>query len=366
MTRHMTWSSALGLGLLAAWTIGCAAGPDGDGDGDGIVDEDGDGIEDGEEVAAPFMVTDSTDADGDGVPEQLEDYLMKTFGPELRLPPDNIDWTRPSSVDWYLSKVKLRFDHAGCPDDSGNLLDVGKITFANLGAQRHFTKATGLGLCAHNDGAADERFSNKKHLEFFLQAENDDLVHPGVPPARSSEWRTYIQVRPSGYVRADGKAAAYDLQVWYFFPYNDFVATANHEADWEHVTVSISASYEVVSVFFATHDAGVRVDDRAAVEWVGGTHVVGYIADGSHATYPKVGTHATAVPGVSDHTYAGGPVWKSWSNYANLGQVGKILGGQTWAAYGGRWGEVGETSFTSGPPGPMFNGKWNTRNEYPQ
>jgi len=345
------------FGALALGAVGCATDPDapgGDGDGDG-----------GDMTPPPFVVTDPTDADADGLPEQLEDYLMTTFGPELRLPPDDIDWTRPANVDWYLPKVRMRFDHAGCPDDSSNLLNVGAITFDNLTAQRHYTKSSAVTLCQHNSGAADLRVSSQKHQEFFLQAEDDALVHPGIPPARSSEWRTYIQVRPSSYVRPDGAAAAYDLQVWYFFAYNDFVASANHEGDWEHMTISISKDYEFVSVFFATHENGDRFDDVAALEQ-SGTHVVGYIADGSHATYDKVGAHATTVPGVTDHTYAGGPVWASWKNYANLGQVGKILNGQTWAAYGGRWGEVGETSFTSGPAGPMFNGKWDTRNEYPQ
>jgi len=344
------------LGVLVAAAMGCATDPEAAGGGSSGGDDD--------PAAPPFAITDGTDADGDGLPEQLEDYLMVTFGPELRLPPDAIDWTRPANVDWYLPKVRMRFDHPLCPDDSTNLLDVGAITFANIHAQTHYTKSSGLGLCRHNTGPADQRFSNKKHLEFFMQAEDDALVHPGIPPSRSSEWRTYIQVRPSSYVRGDGKAAAYDLQVWYFFAYNDFIASANHEADWEHMTLSISKDLQLVSVFFATHDAGDRFDDPSVLERVEGTHIVGYIADGSHATYATVGAHAAPVPFTSDHTYAGGPVWRSWQNYANLGEVGKILGGQTWAAYGGRWGEVGETSFTSGPPGPMFNGNWDTRNEY--
>jgi hypothetical protein len=341
------------LGALAAATaVGCATDPGAPPGG-------------GEDPPSgpPFVVTDPTDADGDGLPEQLEDYLMTEFGPELRLPPDDVDWTRPANVDWYLPKVRMRFDHPLCPDDGGNLLDVGAITFDNIHAQRHFTKSSGLGLCRHNDGAADQRSSNQGHLEFFLQAEDDALVHPGIPPARSAEWRTYIHVRPSAYVRGDGQAAAYDLQVWYFFAYNDFVATANHEADWEHLTVSISEDFKIVSVYLATHDTGERYDDLSALEWAAGTHVVGYIADGSHATYPSAGEHAGPVPGVNDHAYTGGPVWSTWKNYANLGEIGKILGGQTWAAYGGRWGEVGETSFTSGPPGPMFHGSWDTGTE---
>lgn len=314
-----------------------------------------------DDVTPPFEVTDPTDADEDGIPEQREDHLMAVFGPVLHLAPDNEDWTRPANVDWYLPQVHMRFDHAGCPDDG--VLDLGKVTFANISTQQHATKAGGTGLCQHT---SDMRDSSKKALEFFLQPTDDDAVHPGIPPARASEWRVYTQVRKSSYVRAsDGKVAAWDLQVWTFFPYNDFIASANHEADWEHVTISIAEDETFVSAFYATHNTGLRVDDPAAIEW-SGTHLVGYVADGSHATYPTVGAQSTGVPGADDHTYDNGPVWNTWENFANLGAIGHVLNGQTWAQYGGRWGEVGNLDETSGPPGPMFNGKWNTTTEYPK
>src|SRR5690606_41598556 len=33
---------------------------------------------------------------------------------------------------------------------------------------------------------------------------------------------------------------AVDIQYWFFYPYNDWVASVNHEADWEHITVVAS------------------------------------------------------------------------------------------------------------------------------
>ena len=92
--------------------------------------------------------------------------------------------------------------------------------------------------------------------------------------------------------------------------------------------------------------------------------MIGYIADGSHATYPTTGAQSTGVPGADDHTYDSGPTWRSWDNYVNLGQLGHVLNDQSWAEYGGRWGEVGMLAETSGPPGPMFNAKWDTTTEY--
>ncbi|HEU0030096.1 MAG TPA: Vps62-related protein [Kofleriaceae bacterium] len=311
--------------------------------------------------APAFEPTDPTDSDEDGLPDQLEDHVMALFGPELRLPPDDIDWTRPANVDWYLPQVHMRFDQAGCPDDA--ILDDGAVTFDSIHAQDHFKKQSGLGLCQTSTNPADERFSNQKATEFFLQPSDDAAVHPGIPPERSAEWRAYIQVRPSTYVRAsDGQAAAYDLQVWYFFPYNDAVSVANHEADWEHLTIAVSADFDFVSAFFATHGDGHRVDDAGALTFVDDTHLAAYIADGTHATYESPGDHPGPV--VDDHCYDGGPIWQTWSSYANLGQIGHVIGNQTWARYGGRWGEVGASDVTSGPVGPMFNGKWNTETEY--
>lgn len=305
-------------------------------------------------------ITDPTDDDGDGIPEQLEAQLMERFGPELRLAPDDIDTARPANVDWYLERVTMRFDQPGCPDDE--ILAGGAVTLANLTVQRNFLKRSGLGLCQRSDDPADERFSNRRALEFFLQATDDGATHPGIPADRADEWRAYYQVRPSSYVTASGTAAAYDLQVWYFFPYNDNIASANHEGDWEHMTLSITEDLALASVFYATHDDGHRLDDLAAIELVDGTHPVGYVADGSHATYEAPGDHPG--PAVPDHAYADGPRWPTWRNAINVGDIGHILGGQAWAGYGGRWGEVGELSFTSGPPGPMFQASWDTTTEY--
>ncbi len=306
----------------------------------------------------PFVVTDFTDDDDDGIPEQLEDFLMMKFGPELRLAPDDIDWTRPANVDWFLPRVRMRFDHADCPDDG--ILDLGTITPQNISTPVHYTRSMRK-LCAHDHRPSDQRFANQNHLEYFLQAVDDAAVHPGIPASRAAEWRSYVQVRPSRYVRADGKAAAYDLQVWYFFAYNDNVGWANHEADWEHMTISIASDLTFVSAFFATHGDGHRFDDPASLSWVLGTHVVAYLADGSHATYESAGDHLA--PLADDHCYDDGPIWHTWDNFKNLGEAGKILNDQTWARYGGRWGEVGTTRETSGPPGPMFHRMWDTGNE---
>jgi hypothetical protein len=278
------------------------------------------------------------DADADGLDDTIEDQLAAKFAPEVRLAPLSIDWTRPANVDWYLSRVHMRFDHAGCPDCQ--VLALGTPTQSNLSAQAHSTKNW---LCSHT---STSYLSNQSHKEFFLQPP-DDAVHNGAP---STEWRVYVHVKPSVVV-----SGGYDIQYWFFYPYNDFIASANHEADWEHITVTTDGAGNFQSAWYAQHSDGVRFT-ASQLLW-NGTHPVVYSADGSHASYPAVGDWALIL-GAYDHTYGGGPVWQTWTNWVNVGEKGAPRNGQLFIKYGGRWGEVGELEDTSGPQGPSFQGSW--------
>jgi len=344
--------------LIAMVVSACATNQPAD---DGTPGPDGeDGALLGEHQAPRFTGTDPTDADGDGIADDLEDYLLTQFAPELRLAPDNIDWTRPANVDWYLAKVHMRFDHPNCADHE--VLAIGKVTADSIWQQTHATSSGIEPFCSHTStqlasGTGTPTFTS--HKDFFLQPEDDALVHPGIPPSRSSEWRVYGHVGKSSYVRAsDRAAAAYDIQLWFFYAYNDSVGGVNHEADWEHATISVTSDLDVVSVYYSVYYEGGWFDDPAKLSWAGRTHPVGYSADGSHAVYEVAGEHPSAVPGFPDHAYDGGPIWETWKNVANLGERGKILHDQGWARYDGRWGEVGTVEDTSGPVGPMYSGRW--------
>ena len=65
--------------------------------------------------------------------------------------------------------------------------------------------------------------------------------------------------------------------------------------------------------------------------------------------------------GYSDYCYDNGPRWKTWENFINVGERRKTLNGQTFILYGGRWGEVGYTKWTSGPQGPAFKDAWDIK-----
>lgn len=308
-----------------------------------------------EPTAAPLAVTDHSDRDGDGIPDQLEDYLIAQFAPEVRLPPQRKDWTRPANVDWYLPQVWMRFAHRMCSTD--DVLAPGTVTNQSIWKQEHRTESW---RCSHTKQVARSDAGPRfvRNRGFFLKPASRS-TYAGIPESRSDEWRVYAHVQPSSYVRAsDHRAAAYDIQVWFFYAYNLGSLGFNHEADWEHVTISVSADLEFVSAYYSEHRGGQRIDRASQLGWVRGTHPVVYSATGTHASYPRPGAYRT--PALVDWCFDGGPAWRTWSNFVNLGERDHILGGQSWARYDGRWGKPGWFEVTSGPVGPMYSGRWSS------
>lgn len=277
-----------------------------------------------------------TDGDGDGIPDLWEDKLALKFAPQLHLAPSSEDWTRPANVDWYLARVHMRFEHDDCSDCQ--VLGVGAVTQDSMWNQRHRGKNW---RCAHKGAWHDSAL----RTNYFLQPPND-ATHDGAPQA---EWKAYDHVR-----RTSG---GFDIQYWFFFPYNDSVGSFNHEADWEHITVRVDNAGNFLSAWYAQHEMGTRyVADQLTFN---GTHPRVWIADGSHASYPRRGTFDIPnVPHFDDHTYDGGPVWQTWSTLVHVGEKDAPRNGQHFIRYGGRWGEHGSTPWTTGPRGPSFQDAW--------
>jgi len=268
--------------------------------------------------------------------------LARKYAPEVHLAPAGDDWTRPANVDWYLARVQMRFDHPGCPDCE--ILAVGSVTQSNMFSQSHTTKGT---FCKHTDKRLYSKDSEKK---FFLQPPNDD-VHKG--SSNPADWIVYTHVKSK-------IGGGYYIQYWFFYPYNDSVASVNHEADWEHITVTLNERGEPVSVYYAQHDVGTSVG-WASIQPTG-THPIVYSADGSHASYPRAGSYDIPSTPFKDRAISGGPVWQTWNNLVNMGEKRFPLNGQTFVLYGGRWGEKGEMDVTSGPQGPPFQGSFYDEN----
>jgi hypothetical protein len=284
------------------------------------------------------------DVDGDGIPDHWEDKLAGRFAPEVRLAPASEDWARPASVDWYLQRVHMRFENKGACNGDVTVLGVGAVTQENIANRTAREKNMTWKGCR----SSGKLHSSASSTRFFLQPP-DDAVHNGAP---ASQWRAYVHVRNSPTL-----AGGYDVQYWFFYAYNDAFGSFNHEGDWERVTVTATASGEFHRANYSQHETSTTYT-AAQLTFVHDTHPVVYSADGSHANYPKAGSFGIEDAPVDDHAYEGGPKWETWKSFVNVGEKNAPRQGQTFIQYGGRWGEIGETSWTSGPTGPAFKSAW--------
>jgi hypothetical protein len=294
-----------------------------------------------------------TDADPDGrmdpnapspeddptLPPATQLELAKTFAPHLNLHPS--DAYRPANVDWYLSRVTMRFHHNDCPDHE--LLGLGKVTQQTLIAQSHEDNKS---FCQHD---SSKKVTSTASDHFFLQIANDDVTRKGAPRA---DWKTYVVWRPK-------TGGLVDVEYWFFYPWNDGFTIFNHESDWEHVRVTIDpkangAQGRALEVKLSAHKGGtIAKADEARVTWEATTHVVSYVAKGTHANYLKPGTYdIEGTQGVAkdEAKAAAAPadVWQTESSLVLVGTRAAPKNGQVFVKYWGRWGELGDLPETNG------------------
>ena len=65
-------------------------------------------------LAAPVLAGPLPQAPGS--PVGTGAAVAQTAGAPVVYLPWTLDWTKPANVDWYLSRVHMRFHHDGCPD----------------------------------------------------------------------------------------------------------------------------------------------------------------------------------------------------------------------------------------------------------
>jgi len=327
-------------------------------------------------AAGPHLSVWGSDNDHDNLDDGTEWELANRFAPLLYMPKlitraeaDFIggDWTWPATVDWYLPQVRMRIHHNNCSDHQ--LLDFGQVTPTNLLQQVHRRYVLGWLGCSHVDPYqySDRDFNPDDH--YFLQAGDDDAVHPGVRDP--SRWKAYTHAYPNN-------LGGVTIQYWLFYAYNDGFSLQNHEGDWEHVDVKLDASYNPVTVYLSFHTS-LNPYAPADMTWYG-THPQVWVADGSHANFRSEdvcnGTLREAgalVGGVAINescwtnadqrwfTWAGGRGYDAGLQGAGLvdvGEKGSPTYGQEWIRYSGRWGEEGQSDETSGPQGPAYKADW--------
>jgi len=299
-----------------------------------------------------------SDADGDGIDDGHEADLIDMYAPLLYMP--NLieraqagsvsgDWTWPANVQWYFPQVRMRMHHNNCPDHA--VLDFGYVNTASLIAQSHSRMTLGWTGCSHTSPVQYSNGSWHDDDHFFLQAGTDDQVHPGIHTGADG-WKVYAHAYRNN-------IGGTSIQYWFFYAYNDYISSANHEGDWEHVNVRLDASEQVSAVHYSQHD-NLLTYTPGQLTW-SGTHPQVWVADGSHANYPSQSACGSGCWTNYDQrwfTWAGGKgsaAGLQGGGIINVGERFAPMAGQEWIRYSGRWGEVGNVDGTSGPRGPVYN-----------
>jgi hypothetical protein len=273
------------------------------------------------------------------VPDTPQMALARSFAPRFHLHPS--DPYRPATGDWSLKRAKLRYAHSD-PCGDHDVLATGQITQEKLVAAKHVENAPNsiTSPCRHDDTKTVVATTSER---FYLEVSED--AWKGAPRA---EWKTYVVWRPHT------KDANVDIEYWLFYPYNDGFSIFNHVSDWEHVRITIDPNAKkLLSAKLSAHKGGTIAnagDPDLKIE--DGTHVVSYVAKGTHANYLKPGTYEIeGTEGIAKDTAAAaaaGDVFDTEPSLVMVGTRAKPLEGQVFVKYWGYWGQVSNVPETSG------------------
>ncbi|MEA2385960.1 MAG: hypothetical protein QOJ22_134 [Thermoleophilaceae bacterium] len=172
---------------------------------------------------------------------------------------------------------------------------------------------------------------------------------PGVRPLTSGAHA------PAIYGRRVGDGGATWLQYWLLFDYNSqdrgIVRTGRHEGDWEMVQVRLGPSGAVEAATFTQHSSAEGCP-ASGLELARQRPVV-YIANGSHALYPRPGVHDRPFPDPNDEARGDGV-----TEVFGVEPIG--AGERRWLAWDGHWGDS-RAGFVPGeqssPRGPAHQGE---------
>lgn len=284
------------------------------------------------------------------------EQLAKDQAPIVYLHPDEPFY--PSSVDWYLSRVRLVNTLGGVRKI---VADVGTLNGSNLIERRNVDDKLRSTHDRMFDGANPE----------WLLSIPDDATKAGerTPPDVPVKVESYVQIN------AWPNQPIVDFQYWLFYPYNGNIGrvpvlnikikAGAHESDWEHLIVRYNtATKQVVTVFYSAHGGDNRWchTDQWKDPETGRPRA--YAAVESHANYWSVGRQKRDSFGANltaqDHTGKGA----RWDLADNLVFVDndRINASNSWLGFSGRWGASAGTTFegSQSPEGPAFKAEWCT------
>lgn len=173
-----------------------------------------------------------------------------------------------ASMDWYLPRAKI-VEYVKGPGFFGHLTDRElNITESNI----------------IDDKYADERFKITRKVS---EAKYGD--------PRTA--KTYVHVQKAHYQDKPYLNDDIDIQYWFFYPWNGdqgednipFTDDADHEGDWENVTITVDGKGNLKRVFASSHGAGETYGPEGVSKVPGRDNIIIYAANESHAMYNDKG-----------------------------------------------------------------------------
>ena len=182
-----------------------------------------------------------------------------------------------------------------------------------------------------------------------------DMRGDGPPDPPTSPSLIYAHV-----VRRGTRVA---IDYWWFLRYNAY-SLDRHESDWEGVTVIVNrAATRLLAVHFAAHADVWRYD--ATVPRIVDGRVKVYVANGSHAAYPRPCRRLCrqSNPTLPESRFGGQRSWAGNSaagcrrSCVRLLPTGPDGAPASWNAWDGRWGAPGAPAFAP-PRTPAFQPRY--------
>jgi hypothetical protein len=313
-------------------------------------------------AASPIIsVITPDDRDNDGIADLVEDQLIQRFAPVVKLHFD--EQYLPASIPWYLSRVRMRFDISYRPDEQ--ILETGSVNLESLISQTCHDQVSGLAMAPSNFFLEQTDGNGGDNLDKYREE-----TRKGTEPAG---WVCYAHVRS---VQPNIHPDMYDVQYIFFYAYNGDIAQGSiesaHEADFEHITVRVEEDLNTIyQIYYSAHDGEGRwynqqtfvgIENGYSLNEVGRPIV--YSAINSHASYPWAGRwDRGSIEKPVEVPSDGGFEWDCRQNVANLGEKLHPRKDMQWIHYSGRWGEIGEMNWTTGPYGPAYQNWWNSELE---
>jgi hypothetical protein len=274
----------------------------------------------------------------DAAARKEEQELAEKFAPLLLLHPEEDCF--PMNASEFLGASRFRHFRKGAKDQGFNRQTQQWDT-----NDSHDAKYYGIPVTIIAQFGLHPNGKNRRPRDDNSGHDVDVFVQPDGTPAGNKNFNGQVPV----FYYLKGALPNLEIQYWFFYGYNrgfnEGLLHFNHQGDWEHVRVEV-VNGAVQSVKLSAHGEKKEIP-VANLPQRNGRFAV-YVARGTHALYESTGEHHYANAGpikLKDHTADRGAVWDTKLRLERLDE-------QPWREYAGAWGEVGETSDTTGPLGP--------------